>query len=132
MTLNWGKPKQDGGSKVTGYKVLMKEDDKEWQEIAKLKSVDDEYKAKDLKPGRKYSFAVVAENKVGESEAAETVNPVEMKKMATKPGPPEGPIVFSDIKKTSVVIEWKPSLEDGGAKITGNNTVEQRSLVITQ
>jgi len=72
-----------------------------------------------LKPGKKYNFAVVAENKVGQSEPQEISKPVELKKKATKPAPPEGPIVFSDIKKTSVVITWKPSPDDGGAKVTG-------------
>ena len=37
---------------------------------------------------------------------------------AAKPSPPVGPVEFSDIQKTSVVITWKPSENDGGAPIT--------------
>ena len=36
-----------------------------------------------------------------------------------KPSPPVGPVEFSDIQKTSVVITWKPSENDGGSPITG-------------
>ena len=38
---------------------------------------------------------------------------------SVKPSPPVGPVEFSDIQKTSVVITWKPSENDGGAPITG-------------
>ena len=36
-----------------------------------------------------------------------------------KPSPPVGPVEFSDIKKDSVVISWKPSENDGGSPVTG-------------
>ena len=36
-----------------------------------------------------------------------------------KPSAPVGPVEFSDIQKTSVVITWKPSENDGGSPITG-------------
>ena len=38
---------------------------------------------------------------------------------AVKPSAPVGPVEFSDIQKTSVVISWKPSENDGGSPITG-------------
>jgi hypothetical protein len=117
--LAWNKPKEDGGSKINSYTVLMKEDDGEFKEIAKLKSFDNEYKVKGLEPGKNYKFAVIAGNKVGDSEATETTTPTVLKKKATKPSAPVGPIVFSDIQKTSVVITWKPCEDDGGAPLTG-------------
>lgn len=117
--MTWTKPKNDGGSKVLSYYILVKEDDKEWKEIAKLKSIDDEYRVKDLETGKKYKFAVVAENKIGRSEPMETSTAVELKKKATVPSSPVGPITFSDIQKASVVISWKPSESDGGSPLTG-------------
>jgi len=104
---------------VLSYYILQKEDDKEWKELAKLKSVDDEYKIKDLETGKRYKFAVIAENKIGRSEPMETTTAVELKKKATVPSSPVGPITFSDIQKASVVIAWKPSEIDGGAPLTG-------------
>lgn len=117
--MTWKKPEKDGGSKVLSYYILKKEDDKEWKEITKLKAVEDDYKVKGLETGKKYKFAVVAENKIGRSEPTETSTAVELKKKATKPSPPVGPIVFSDIQKNSVVISWQPSETDGGAPLTG-------------
>ena len=38
---------------------------------------------------------------------------------SVKPSAPVGPVKFSDIQKTSVVIAWKPSENDGGSPITG-------------
>ena len=38
---------------------------------------------------------------------------------SVKPSAPVGPVEFSDIQKTSVVISWKPSENDGGSPITG-------------
>ena len=38
---------------------------------------------------------------------------------SVKPSAPVGPVEFSDIQKTSVVITWKPSENDGGSPITG-------------
>lgn len=104
---------------MLSYYILLKEDDKEWKEIEKLKSIDDSYKVKGLESGKKYKFAVVAENKVGRSEPMETSTAVELKKKPTKPSPPVGPIVFSDIQKKSVVISWKPSESDGGSPLLG-------------
>ena len=125
MTLTWKKPKSDGGAKIDAYRILLKEDDKDWKEIAKVKGFDNEYKVKGLEPGKNYNFSVVAENKIGQSEALETSAPTVLKKKATKPSPPVGPIEFSEIQKSSVKIAWKPSENDGGSPITGYY-IEQR------
>ena len=36
-----------------------------------------------------------------------------------KPSAPVEPVEFSDMQKTSVVITWKPSENDGGSPLTG-------------
>ena len=38
---------------------------------------------------------------------------------SVKPSTPVGPVEFSDTQKTSVVITWKPSENDGGSPLTG-------------
>lgn len=38
--------------------------------------------------------------------------------LSEKPSPPVGPIKFSDIQKTSLVLAWKPSKNDGGSPLT--------------
>lgn len=39
--------------------------------------------------------------------------------LSEKPSPPVGPIKFSDIQKTSLVLTWQPSKNDGGSPLTG-------------
>ena len=38
--------------------------------------------------------------------------------IAEKPSPPEGPIKFSDIEKTSITLSWQPPKSDGGSPLT--------------
>ena len=68
------------------YHIMMKEDDGDWKELATVKSYDNDYKVSDLKPDRKYSFAVVAENKAGRGDAMETVTPTVLKEKPKKAG----------------------------------------------
>ena len=82
LTLTWKPPKEDGGSKVEKYHIMMKEDDGDWKEITTVKSYDNEYKIPNLKPDKKYDFAVVAENKAGLGDAMETLTPTVLKKKA--------------------------------------------------
>ena len=65
---------------------MMKEDDGDWKDIATAKAYDKEYKVPDLKPDKKYDFAVVAENKVGPGDAMETTAPTVLKAKPKKPG----------------------------------------------
>lgn len=39
-------------------------------------------------------------------------------KVIDKPSKPEGPIIVKDIKKDSVVLEWKPPADDGGLELS--------------
>ena len=64
----------------------MKEDDGDWKEITTVKAYDNEYRIPDLKPERKYSFAVVAENKAGRGDAMETMTPTVLKEKPKKAG----------------------------------------------
>ena len=61
---------------------MMKEDDGDWKEITTVKAYDNEHKVPNLKPDKKYDFAVVAENKAGRGEASETMAPTVLKKKA--------------------------------------------------
>ena len=65
---------------------MMKEDDGEWKELATVKSYDNDYKVPNLKPGKKYDFAIVAENKTGRGDAIETVTPTVLKEKPKKAG----------------------------------------------
>lgn len=89
-TLNWKPPQEDGGSKVTAYKVKVREEGSDkWKDLATLTPYDTEYTAKNLKTGKEYHFAIVAENKAGLGDAAETESSIIPRK---KPGMSPRPV----------------------------------------
>jgi len=117
VTLTWKAPKSDGGAKIEAYHILVKEGDKDWKDVSKVKAYDSEFKVEKLTADIKYLFAVLAENSVGKGPAEETSLPVVLKKRAKKPSTPKGPITFSDINRSSVTVAWQPPKDDGGAPI---------------
>lgn len=44
-----------------------------------------------------------------------------------KPGPPTGPVLFSDVNSESVTLSWGPPSEDGGNDVT-NYSVDFREF----
>lgn len=93
VQLEWKAPLEDGGSKITGYRVeLCDEKSEEWVKIADLKAFDTSYKATGLKDTIGYLFAVSAQNSVGYGEPCET-------ERAVKPKTPEGEILFPSFNR---------------------------------
>lgn len=85
VTVEWSPPKSDGGSKITGYHLLVCEDGTdEWKEGGKVGGLDSAFIFKNLSDKKKYFFAVVAENKVGQGDRLETDSAVKPKKPASK------------------------------------------------
>ena len=60
----------------------MKEGEGDWNDVARVKALDTDYKVRDLVPGKSYHFRVEAENDVGRGDAVETTAPVVLKKKA--------------------------------------------------
>ncbi|GFS00827.1 titin [Elysia marginata] len=118
--VEWSAPKSDGGSKITGYRLFAKIDGSDdWKEFGNVGPLDSSFTFKDLSDKKKYFFAVVAENKLGQGDRLETDSSFKPKKPATKPSQPVGPIKFSDITRSSVTLTWRPSEDDGGDMISG-------------
>ena len=82
VTLTWKAPKQDGGAKIEAYHIVKKEDNGDWNDLARIKALDTEHKVLDLVPGKSYHFRVEAENEIGRGDAVETSTPVVLKKTA--------------------------------------------------
>lgn len=83
VSVEWNPPKSDGGAKITNYHLLVKEEGSdEWKEVAKVGPLDSSFTFKGLSDKKKYVFAVVAENKVGQSQRLETDSAVKPKKPA--------------------------------------------------
>ena len=84
VTLEWKPPLEDGGSKVTGYRLeFCDEKSDEWVKVTDLKQYDTSYKVTNLKDGVGYLFAVSAQNAAGYGEPIETDR-------AVRPKRPEG------------------------------------------
>lgn len=77
ITLEWTKPKSDGGAPITGYVVEKKEKGTDkWVPITE-KPYDTEITVKGLQEGKEYEFRVAAVNKAGTGKPAQTAKAIE-------------------------------------------------------
>lgn len=73
--LLWKKSKDDGGAPIEHYQVEKYESEKgSW--MACGKSHDNTFEVKGLQPGHEYRFRILAVNQYGDSDPAETRNPI--------------------------------------------------------
>merc|ERR1712142_511931 len=118
VTMEWFPPYYDGGSKLLGYILEMKETQStEWKVVTT--TLETFTTIRNLKEGVKYDFRVAAENAIGKSRALLTEKPVVPMRQSETPSPPTGPLIVSEIGKHSVTLSWKAPRDDGGCKITG-------------
>ena len=85
VQLDWKAPSHDGGHPITHYIIESKEETdyerSDWRKIKTIPSASTSYIVPDLKPGRRYSFRVFAQNPAGFSRALDFDEPIS----------PEGP-----------------------------------------
>ncbi|RWS15514.1 twitchin-like protein, partial [Dinothrombium tinctorium] len=113
LSLKWSPPKDDGGAEITNYVVEKREPgEKEWTKVSSFVTKP-EFKVRNLVPGKKYEFRVMAENQHGKSDPAQTDHL--MFDTAGAPGAPK----IVDYDKNFVKLQWDPPLRNGGAPITG-------------
>uniref|UniRef100_A0A3Q0KKY1 non-specific serine/threonine protein kinase n=1 Tax=Schistosoma mansoni TaxID=6183 RepID=A0A3Q0KKY1_SCHMA len=117
ITLEWSKPRNDGGKRVNGYVVEYKPlNATEWEQAAIVKDLTATVDG--LKKGEKYMFRVSARNEVGVSQPCSTSRAVECKPKHTTADSPGRPNV-DDVGKNSIDLSWSRPAKDGGAKVTG-------------
>jgi len=120
VTLSWTKPKDDGGDKIKGYVVEVKEKGSDkWTPLnAKTPCKDTKFTAQGLDKGKEYEFRVKAKNQAGLGEPSSASNPVVTKPKAGKASAPGTPTI-SNVGPRSMDVAWtKPAL-DGGSPIKG-------------
>lgn len=77
ITVAWQKPKDNGGSDITGYVLeKMDMDTGRWIPAGEVGPNDTSFKIEGLTPQKKYKIRVKAVNKEGESEPLETEDPI--------------------------------------------------------
>lgn len=70
VTLEWQPPKDDGGSKIGGYKVTMTTDQKVWTDVTITQKKM--HKVTKLTTEQSYYFRVCAFNDIGDSKPLES------------------------------------------------------------
>ena len=81
VTIQWKAPKEDGGSRVTGYIVEKKEGLRHtYVHVSKTLSEETTLTVLGLNEGKDYYFRVYAENKYGRSPALESKEPATPKR----------------------------------------------------
>ncbi|KAJ8776612.1 hypothetical protein J1605_015201 [Eschrichtius robustus] len=123
MVLGWKQPDKTGGAEITGYYVNYREVidgvPGRWRE-ANIKAVSDEaYKISNLKENMVYQFQVAAMNiaGLGAPSAVSASFKCEEWTIAV-PGPPHS-LKYSEVRKTSLVLQWKPPIHSGRTPVTG-------------
>ncbi|KAI5726324.1 hypothetical protein M8J76_000791 [Diaphorina citri] len=118
IVISWKKPKDNGGSEVTGYIIeKMDLDTGRWTTAGETAGDKDTFKVENLTPKKKYKIRVKAVNKEGESEPLETEEAIVAKNPYDEPGEPGKPKII-DYDNKSVKLEWTPPASDGGRPIT--------------
>ncbi|KAF6303069.1 myomesin 1 [Rhinolophus ferrumequinum] len=123
MVLGWKQPDKSGGAEITGYYVNYREVidgvPGKWRE-ANIKAVSEEaYKISNLKENTVYQFQVTAMNIAGlgvPSAVSECFKCEEW--TIAVPGPPHN-LKYSEVRKTSLVLQWKPPIHSGRTPVTG-------------
>ncbi|XP_034540952.1 titin-like [Notolabrus celidotus] len=128
ITLQWAKPRSDGGSTITGYVVEKKElPDGRWMKAHFTNVIENQFAVTGLTGGQGYEFRVTAKNAAGVwSTPSESVTIIAQDVI-------EGPTAYIDpkFKNTSVfqaasavagdsvVLTWERPETDGGSEIDG-------------
>ena len=114
-TVSWTAPASDGGSAITGYKVMYKMTGSD-ADYMSMDAAADATSAtiSDLTAGTDYDIVVVAVNAVGESAMATAMGMTN-----NVPGMPTGVMVVSSADGTMATVSWTAPASDGGSAITG-------------
>ncbi|KPU74929.1 uncharacterized protein Dana_GF19006, isoform G [Drosophila ananassae] len=126
LTLYWNPPKDDGGSPIQNYIIEKKEaHSPTWNKVSSYCTVPF-VRIRNLTINKEYDFRVIAENKYGQSDSANTSEPIKARHpfdVPNAPGIPRG----IDSSEDSITISWSKPKHDGGSPISGY-IIEKRLL----
>lgn len=126
LTLYWNPPKDNGGSEITNYVVEKREArSPNWTKVSGYVTTPF-LRVKNLTVGRDYEFRVMAENQYGQSDPAQTTEPIKARHPFDPPGAPGAPRSV-ETTESSITITWTKPRHDGGSPITGY-VVEKRLI----
>lgn len=116
MTVYWEPPEDDGGAVINQF-ILEKRSrlNRNWRKATTEKIFGTQYRAGCLQEGQEYVFRVAAMNEVGQGEFSLTSGPAFAILAVDFPGCPIPRV--TEVRKSSVSLEWVSPEDDGGSKI---------------
>ncbi|MDE2804222.1 MAG: fibronectin type III domain-containing protein [Gemmatimonadota bacterium] len=117
IELSWREPTNDGGARVTGYRIEVSEDGgARWEDlVANSRNTGTTYVHTGLEPATRRHYRVSAINRIGTSRASRVASAITD---ATVPDAPTG-LVANDVTPTQIDLFWLAPAYDGGAPVTG-------------
>ncbi|MDE2806747.1 MAG: fibronectin type III domain-containing protein [Gemmatimonadota bacterium] len=117
ITLSWQAPSDDGGARVTGYRIEVSADGGgSWEDlVGNTRTTATVYTHSGLAPASTRHYRVSAVNRVGVGNASRVAGSTTD---ATVPDAPTG-LVANDVTPTQIDLFWIAPAYNGGARITG-------------
>lgn len=115
LTIMWDAPHNDGGSRITHYRVEKREASRmAWQECTE-RVTRQMFRVIGLEVGLPYLFRIIAVNQYGQGEPYEMTEPV----VATEEPAPPNRLDVIDTTATTAYLAWLKPEHDGGSRVTG-------------
>ena len=117
ITLSWQAPSDDGGARITGYRIEVSADGgRSWEDlVGNTRTTATVYTHSGLAPASTRHYRVSAVNRIGVGDASRVAGSTTD---ATVPDAPTG-LVANDITPTQIDLFWLAPAYNGGAPITG-------------
>ena len=115
--LSWQAPSDDGGARITGYRIEVSADGgRSWEDlVANTRTTATVYTHSGLAPASTRHYRVSAINRIGVGNASRVAGSTTD---ATVPDAPTG-LVANDVTPTQIDLFWVAPAYNGGARITG-------------
>ena len=117
IDLSWQAPSDDGGTRITGYRIEVSADGgRSWEDlVANTRTTATVYAHTGLEPASTRHYRVSAINRIGVGNASRVAGSTTD---ATVPDAPTG-LVVNDVTPTQIDLVWVAPAYNGGAPITG-------------
>ncbi len=117
IDLSWQAPADDGGARITGYRIEVSADGgRGWEDLAaNTRATTTAYTHSGLAPASTRHYRVSAVNRIGVGDASRVVGSTTD---ATAPDAPTG-LVATAVTPTRIDLFWVAPAYNGGAPITG-------------
>ena len=117
ISLSWQAPSDDGGARITGYRIEVSADGgRSWEDlVGNTRTAATVYTHSGLAPASTRHYRVSAVNRVGVGDASRVAGSTTD---ATVPDAPTG-LVANDVTPTQIDLFWLAPAYNGGAPITG-------------